>query len=48
MKNKVTYMVIYKDDNKQKHITFVTGYSQVKFIEDRFGEVTFEATEKNK
>jgi len=44
--NEVIYMVIYKDDNKQKHMIFVKGYSSVKFLKDRFGDVYFEQTEK--
>ena len=43
--NEVIYMVIYKDDMKQKHMTFVKGFSSVKFLEDRFGEVYFEKTD---
>lgn len=38
----VVYMVTYKDDFNKKHITFVKGYSQVKFLEERFGIVHFE------
>ena len=41
----VVYMVIYFDDAKQKHITFVKGFSAVKFLEERFGNVYFERTE---
>ena len=44
-KKEVVYMVNYKDDDNKKHITFVKGYSQVKFLEDRFGTVKFEKTE---
>jgi len=47
-KELVTYMVTYQDDNRQKHITFVKGYSQVRFIEERFGSIIFEALEKRK
>ena len=46
MKNKITYMVTYEDDQRKRHITFVTGYSQVRFIEERFGKVSIEATER--
>ncbi len=41
----VVYMVIYFDDAKQKHMTFVKGFSAVKFLEERFGNVYFEQTE---
>lgn len=44
--NEVVYMVIYKDDRNQKHMAFVQGYSSVKFLKDRFGEIYFERTEK--
>ena len=48
MKNNDTiYMVSYKDDEKRKHITFVKGFSQVKFLEDRFGEISFEPTNRH-
>lgn len=43
--NEIVYMVIYKDDRNQKHMTFVKGYSSVKFLRDRFGEIYFEQTE---
>ena len=48
MKNErtaVIYMVEYLDDVNQKHITFVKGFSAVKFLEDRFGWVHYEVTE---
>jgi len=38
----IVYMVTYKDDFNRKHITFVKGYSEVRFLEDRFGVVHFE------
>ena len=38
----VMYMVTYKDDFNKKHITFVRTYSEVKFLEDRFGNIHFE------
>lgn len=41
----VVYMVIYFDDEKQKHMAFVKGFSAVKFLEERFGNVYFERTE---
>ena len=34
---KVVYMVTYLDDFNKKHITFVESLSDVKFLEDRFG-----------
>ena len=39
--NKVIYMVTYFDDEKQKHMAFVKGFSAVKFLEDRFGWIGF-------
>lgn len=41
----VVYMVIYLDDEKRKHMTFVKGFSAVKFLEERFGNIYFERTE---
>ena len=41
----VIYMVEYLDDVNQKHITFVEGFSAVRFLEDRFGWVHYEVTE---
>ena len=40
----VIYMVTYQDDNKKNHLTFVKGFSSVRFIEDRFENVHFEIT----
>lgn len=48
MKNErtaVIYMVEYFDDVNQKHMTFVKGFSAVRFLEDRFGWVHYEVTE---
>ena len=48
MENKraaVIYMVEYLDDVNQKHITFVKGFSAVKFLEERFGWIHYEVTE---
>jgi len=42
---KVVYMVTYKDDRHKTHITFVEGFAAVRFLEDRFSNVYFEATE---
>lgn len=44
--NAVIYMVTYKDDFRKTHITFVRGFSAVNFLKDRFGEITFEITER--
>ena len=41
----VVYMVTYLDDDNRKHITFVRGFSAVKFLENRFERVYFERTE---
>ena len=40
----VVYMVTYVDDEKRKHMTFVKGFSAVKFLMDRFDQVYFEVT----
>jgi len=42
----VVYMVTYQDDNKKTHLTFVKGFSSVRFIKNRFENVRFEATDK--
>ncbi len=42
----IMYMVSYRDDNKCKHITFVRGLSEVRFLEDRFGKIHYEVTER--
>ena len=44
--NKVVYMVTYKDDRHRNHMTFVEGFSAVRFLEDRFSDVYFERTEQ--
>lgn len=44
-KKDVVYMVTYVDDSKQSHMTFVQGFSSVRFLEDRFNKVNFEVTE---
>ena len=36
------YIVHYFDDNHRQHMTFVKTYKDVKFIRDRFGEITVE------
>ena len=42
---KVVYMVTYKDDQHRTHLTFVEGFSAVRFLEDRFDNVYFEPTD---
>ena len=37
------YIVHYFDDQHKQHITFVRSFKDVKFLQDRFGEVTVEA-----
>ena len=37
------YIVHYEDDNHKKHISFVKTFEEVRFFEDRFGEVTVES-----
>ena len=44
-KKEIVYMVTYKDDEKRQHLTFVKGFSAVKFLNDRFCGVYFEKTE---
>ena len=39
---KVVYLVTYLDDFKQKHMTFVTSFSEIRFIEERFYNVDYE------
>lgn len=45
-KKEVVYMVSYKDDANQQHLSFVKKYSDVKYLEERYGRINFEATEK--
>lgn len=45
-KREVVYMVTYQDDRNQKHLAFVKGFSAVRFLEDRFGYVEYEVTER--
>ena len=42
----VVYMVIYRDDFHKKHITFVKKYSEVKFLEERFGIIEFKIVQQ--
>jgi hypothetical protein len=42
----IIYMVTYVDDEYRKHLTFVRGFSAVRFLIDRFDNVHFEVTEK--
>ena len=37
------YIVHYVDDNNKQHITFVSSYKEVKFVRERFGEITVES-----
>ena len=37
------YIVHYFDDQHKQHMTFVKTYNEVKFLEDRFGEITVES-----
>lgn len=39
------YVVYYKDDNHKQHMTFVKSFKDVKFIQERFGFVTYETTQ---
>ena len=43
MKNTKTviFMVKYIDDFHKRHIAFVKKYSEVKFLEKRFGKIEF-------
>lgn len=43
---KQVYAVTYKDDTGRKHITFVKGLSEVRFLEDRFEKIQYETAEK--
>ena len=38
----VKFIVYYKDDSHIKHMTFVSSIAEVKFIQERFSEVSFE------
>lgn len=44
-KNEVIYVVTYIDDRNKKHLITVKGFSQVRFLEERFGRVHYEVTE---
>lgn len=44
---KIVYMVTYKDDRHRTHMTFVENFSSVRFLEDRFDNVYFEATDNS-
>ena len=37
----IVYMVMYVDDFNKKHIAFVKKYSEVRFLEERFGKIEF-------
>lgn len=46
MKNReVIYVVTYVDDRNKKHLITVKGFSQVRFLEERYGRVFYEVTE---
>ena len=45
IKEEVVYIVTYFDDDNKKHMTFVKGFSAVRFLEDRFGNIFFEKTD---
>ncbi len=38
----IVYMVTYKDDFNKKHITFVTSFSEIRFLKDRFEIIHYE------
>ena len=44
-KNEVIYVVTYVDDRNRKHLITVKGFSQVRFLEERFGRIHYEVTE---
>lgn len=37
------YIVYYKDDDNKRHMAFVKNYGEVKFIKERFGDITVES-----
>jgi len=39
----MVYIVHYYDDFNRQHMAFVNSYADVKFLQDRFGEITVEA-----
>ena len=41
----VIYVVTYMDDRNRKHLITVKGFSQVRFLEERFGRIHYEVTE---
>ena len=41
----VIYVVTYMDDKNRKHLITVKGFSQVRFLEERFGRIHYEITE---
>ena len=45
IKEEVVYIVTYLDDDNKKHMTFVKGFSAVRFLEDRFENIFFEKTD---
>ena len=41
----LTYLVIYLDDNRTKHITVVKGLDSLNFIRDRFTVLEYSVVE---
>lgn len=39
----MVYIVYYKDDEHKLHMAFVKSMRDVRFIEERFGQVTIES-----
>ena len=37
------YIVYYLDDERKQHMTFVKSFKDVKFLQERFGEITVES-----
>ncbi len=37
------YIVYYLDDEHKQHMTFVKSFKDVKFLQERFGEITVES-----
>lgn len=42
MDNRIKYIVYYIDDLCKHHVTFVSSMTEVKFIKERFGNITVE------
>ena len=39
----MVYVVYYLDDEYKKHMAFCQSIKEIKFLKDRFGEVTIES-----